>query len=46
MKELMDPSLGDDYDKAQLGCVTVTASLCIQQSPILRPRMRQASSEN
>ncbi|QCE07378.1 serine/threonine-protein kinase PBS1 [Vigna unguiculata] len=27
MKELMDPSLGDDYDKAQLGCVTIVTLL-------------------
>ncbi|XP_017438111.1 receptor-like cytosolic serine/threonine-protein kinase RBK2 [Vigna angularis] len=40
-KDLVDPSLGDDYDKGRLGCVIVTASLCIEQSPILRPRMRQ-----
>jgi len=44
IKGLIDPSLGDDYDRGQLGCLVITASLCIEQSPILRPRMREASS--
>ncbi|KAK7391964.1 hypothetical protein VNO78_20389 [Psophocarpus tetragonolobus] len=41
IKDLIDPSLGDNYDREQVGCVVVTASLCIDQSPILRPRMSQ-----
>nr|KYP74401.1 putative LRR receptor-like serine/threonine-protein kinase At1g53420 family [Cajanus cajan] len=40
IKDLVDPSLGDNYDRGHLGCVVVTASLCIEQSPILRPRMK------
>ncbi|KAK7356033.1 hypothetical protein VNO80_15299 [Phaseolus coccineus] len=41
IKALIDPSLGDDYDRGQLGCLVVTASLCIEQTALLRPRMRQ-----
>ncbi|XP_068492926.1 receptor-like cytosolic serine/threonine-protein kinase RBK2 [Phaseolus vulgaris] len=41
IKDLIDPSLGDDYDRGQLGCLVITASLCIEQTPLLRPRMRQ-----
>ncbi|KAJ6817115.1 receptor-like cytosolic serine/threonine-protein kinase RBK2 [Iris pallida] len=42
IRELVDPSLGDAYDSAELNRVTNTAYLCIQQSSILRPRMSQA----
>ncbi|KAL2325460.1 hypothetical protein Fmac_024518 [Flemingia macrophylla] len=44
IKDLVDPSLGDNHDRGQLGCVVVTASLCIEQSPILRPRMREVAT--
>ncbi|XAR52541.1 Non-specific serine/threonine protein kinase [Bertholletia excelsa] len=39
--QLVDPSLGDNYDSKEMGRVILTASLCIDQSPILRPRMSQ-----
>ncbi|KAG5078540.1 hypothetical protein JHK82_057235 [Glycine max] len=41
IKDLVDPSLGDDYKREQMGCVVLTASMCIEHSPILRPRMSQ-----
>ncbi|KAI4301848.1 hypothetical protein L6164_035088 [Bauhinia variegata] len=41
IKELVDPSLGDNYDPEQMDRVVLTASLCVEQSPILRPRMSQ-----
>ena len=43
IKELVDPSLGDNYNRAQVERVVLTASLCVEQSPLLRPRMVQAS---
>ncbi|KAK8712577.1 hypothetical protein V6N13_147814 [Hibiscus sabdariffa] len=39
--ELLDPFLGDDYDADQVDRMALTASLCIEQSPILRPQMSQ-----
>ncbi|XP_031379672.1 receptor-like cytosolic serine/threonine-protein kinase RBK2 isoform X2 [Punica granatum] len=39
--DLVDPSLGDEYDPEEMDWVIMTASLCIEQSPILRPRMHQ-----
>ncbi|KAB5529356.1 hypothetical protein DKX38_019437 [Salix brachista] len=42
-KELADPSLGGNYDLEEMDRVVLTASLCIEQSPVLRPRMSQAS---
>ncbi|KAJ6803680.1 receptor-like cytosolic serine/threonine-protein kinase RBK2 [Iris pallida] len=42
IRELVDPSLGDAYDSAELNRATGTAYLCIQQSSVLRPRMSQA----
>lgn len=45
IKDLVDPSLGDDYKREQMGCVVLTASMCIEHSPILRPRMSQASTQ-
>ncbi|KAF4347132.1 hypothetical protein G4B88_015325 [Cannabis sativa] len=42
-KELVDPSLGDNYVPEEMDRMILTASLCIERSPILRPRMRQAS---
>ncbi|KAI3973397.1 hypothetical protein MKW92_025668 [Papaver armeniacum] len=41
-KELVDPSLGDQYDPHELNRVLLTASLSIQHSSVLRPRMNQA----
>lgn len=43
MKELVDPSLGDDYDRDQMDRLVLTASLCVEHSPLLRPCMSQAS---
>lgn len=45
IKELVDPALGDKYDSEEIDRVVLTASLCIEQSPILRPRMSQASTK-
>ncbi|OMO62383.1 hypothetical protein CCACVL1_22856 [Corchorus capsularis] len=41
IKQLLDPSLGDDYDEEEADRMVLTASLCIEQSPILRPQMSQ-----
>ncbi|KAK9017074.1 hypothetical protein V6N11_079560 [Hibiscus sabdariffa] len=41
IKELLDPVLGDDYDAEEVDRMALTASLCIEQSPILRPQMSQ-----
>ncbi|KAL5701548.1 non-specific serine/threonine protein kinase [Ranunculus cassubicifolius] len=41
IRALIDPSIDDSYDLQQINRVALTASLCIQQSAILRPRMRQ-----
>ncbi|CAB4315542.1 unnamed protein product [Prunus armeniaca] len=41
IKELVDPSIGDNYDQKEMDHVVLTASLCIEQSSILRPRMSQ-----
>lgn len=43
MRDLIDPSLSDEYNPEEMDRVIMTASLCIEQSPILRPRMNQAS---
>ncbi|EPS58364.1 hypothetical protein M569_16451, partial [Genlisea aurea] len=43
VKQLVDPSLGNNYDGVEMNWVVSTASMCIDQNPILRPRMRQAS---
>ncbi|KAH1259367.1 Receptor-like cytosolic serine/threonine-protein kinase RBK2 [Glycine max] len=45
IKDLVDPSLGDDYDREQMDRVVLTASLCVEQYPILRPSMSQASMQ-
>lgn len=42
-EQLVDPSLGNSYNKEEMDRVLLTASLCIDQNPILRPRMSQAS---
>lgn len=39
--ELVDPSLADAYNLEEMDRVVLTASLCIEQSPILRPPMSQ-----
>ncbi|CAH8306088.1 unnamed protein product [Eruca vesicaria subsp. sativa] len=39
--KLVDPSLGDEYNLEELSRLTSTASLCIDQSSLLRPRMSQ-----
>lgn len=44
--ELVDPSLADAYSLEEMDRVVLTASLCIEQSPILRPRMSQASDKS
>ncbi|XAR49081.1 Non-specific serine/threonine protein kinase [Bertholletia excelsa] len=41
VKQLVDPSLHDSYDAKQMARVILTASLCIEQNPVLRPRMSQ-----
>ncbi|KAJ0979686.1 hypothetical protein J5N97_015160 [Dioscorea zingiberensis] len=41
IKELVDPSLDNAYDVAQLNQTIRTAALCIKPSTILRPRMCQ-----
>ncbi|KAF5205423.1 Kinase family protein [Thalictrum thalictroides] len=41
IRELIDPSIGDAYDSRQMNHVVLTASLCIHQSSILRPKMSQ-----
>ncbi|OAY42212.1 hypothetical protein MANES_09G162000v8 [Manihot esculenta] len=46
IKELADPSLGDNYDVEEMERVILTASLCVEQSPILRPRMNQESADS
>ncbi|RDX69654.1 Receptor-like cytosolic serine/threonine-protein kinase RBK2, partial [Mucuna pruriens] len=40
--ELIDPSLADEFDSRQMNLVLLAASLCIQQSSIRRPSIRQA----
>ncbi|KAI5399272.1 receptor-like cytosolic serine/threonine-protein kinase RBK2 isoform X2 [Lathyrus oleraceus] len=39
--ELIDPSLAGEFDYRQMNLMLLTASLCIQQSSIHRPSMRQ-----
>ncbi|KAG4960204.1 hypothetical protein JHK82_036889 [Glycine max] len=41
IKELVDPVLADAYDEEQMKLVTLTASLCVDQSSIQRPDMSQ-----
>lgn len=43
IKELVDPCLGDDYNPQELERAIIAASLCIELTPVLRPRMSQAS---
>ncbi|PWA67278.1 ROP binding protein kinases 2 [Artemisia annua] len=39
--ELVDPSLGNDYEQEEMERVILAASLCIELSPLLRPLMSQ-----
>ncbi|GLT90382.1 hypothetical protein SLE2022_083170 [Rubroshorea leprosula] len=41
INELVDPSLDQKYNAEEMDRMVLTASLCIEQSPILRPRMSQ-----
>ncbi|XP_074293896.1 receptor-like cytosolic serine/threonine-protein kinase RBK2 [Silene latifolia] len=41
LEKLVDPVLGDDYDDEELDRMVLTAALCVQQTPVLRPRMNQ-----
>ncbi|KAL5712737.1 hypothetical protein ACHQM5_014878 [Ranunculus cassubicifolius] len=41
VRELIDPSLADAYDPQEMDRVALTASLCVQHSSILRPKMNQ-----
>ncbi|KAJ0112374.1 hypothetical protein Patl1_01137 [Pistacia atlantica] len=41
VKELVDPSMGDEYDFRQMNLVLLAAYICIQQSSIRRPQMSQ-----
>ncbi|QCD77040.1 receptor-like cytosolic serine/threonine-protein kinase RBK2 [Vigna unguiculata] len=41
IKALVDPVLADAYDAGQMELVTLTASLCVDQSSIQRPDMSQ-----
>lgn len=40
----MDPTLGDNYDQQEMACVLFTATICVEQNPIRRPHMSQASN--
>ncbi|KAL3849822.1 hypothetical protein ACJIZ3_011704 [Penstemon smallii] len=41
IRELVDPSLAEDYNSVHMNLVTLAASLCVQQSSVKRPRMSQ-----
>ncbi|KAK8493177.1 hypothetical protein V6N12_018630 [Hibiscus sabdariffa] len=41
IKELIDPSLGNDYDVKEVDRMVSTASLCINHASFLRPQMNQ-----
>ncbi|XP_009626405.1 receptor-like cytosolic serine/threonine-protein kinase RBK2 isoform X1 [Nicotiana tabacum] len=41
IRELVDPSLADDYNLLQINLMVLAASLCVQQSSIRRPRINQ-----
>lgn len=43
MKQLVDPALGDNYVPEEMERVVLTASLCIEHCPLLRPRMSQVT---
>ncbi|XP_050235442.1 protein kinase STUNTED-like [Mercurialis annua] len=37
--QLLDPSLGDDYDRDQMERMVLAATLCVKRSPRARPQM-------
>ncbi|KAL3516165.1 hypothetical protein ACH5RR_023067 [Cinchona calisaya] len=39
LDQLVDPSLGNDYNPEEMDRAVLTASLCIEQNPIERPQM-------
>ncbi|XP_044501138.1 receptor-like cytosolic serine/threonine-protein kinase RBK2 [Mangifera indica] len=41
IKELVDPSMGKDYDFKQVNLVLLAAYICVQQSSLRRPQMCQ-----
>ncbi|GAA0148259.1 hypothetical protein LIER_07754 [Lithospermum erythrorhizon] len=41
LKELVDPSLHDEYDSVEMERIVLTASMCVEPNPVLRPRMSQ-----
>ncbi|XP_070037261.1 receptor-like cytosolic serine/threonine-protein kinase RBK2 isoform X3 [Nicotiana tomentosiformis] len=41
MKGLIDPVLGDKYNPKEMRHVILTAGLCVEQNPLMRPRMNQ-----
>ncbi|KAL8089408.1 receptor-like cytosolic serine/threonine-protein kinase RBK2 [Apium graveolens] len=41
IRELVDPSLLDDYNPLQMNLMVLSAFLCVQQSSIRRPQMNQ-----
>uniref|UniRef100_A0A7C9DE16 Receptor protein serine/threonine kinase n=2 Tax=Opuntia streptacantha TaxID=393608 RepID=A0A7C9DE16_OPUST len=41
IEKLADPVLCDKYDEEEMDRAVLTASLCVQQTPVLRPRMHQ-----
>ncbi|CAN0920682.1 Receptor-like cytosolic serine/threonine-protein kinase RBK2 [Linum grandiflorum] len=43
VEELVDPALDNNYDSKEMDHMLLTASLCIERSPILRPRMSQVA---
>ncbi|OIT34400.1 receptor-like cytosolic serinethreonine-protein kinase rbk2 [Nicotiana attenuata] len=42
VKGLIDPVLGDKYNPKEMQHVILTAGLCVEQNPLMRPRMNQA----
>ena len=44
VRQLSDPALANEFDSRQMNLMLLAASLCIQQSSIRRPSMRQARS--
>ncbi|KAG8363791.1 hypothetical protein BUALT_Bualt19G0059100 [Buddleja alternifolia] len=41
IKELVDPSLGHNYNSKEMDRVILTATMCIHHNPALRPQMSQ-----
>ncbi|XP_028793496.1 receptor-like cytosolic serine/threonine-protein kinase RBK2 [Neltuma alba] len=44
IKDLVDPCLHNNFDREQMDRVILTASLCIEHSPVLRPCMSQQAA--